>query len=78
MKIKPCLSRFQDFITRLFSSIPKRNLLFPLIFLGSLFYLEIITHLFIYHSIDRRLYPIIFAIPMGLFFTIITGFLAEM
>ncbi|MDI9488446.1 MAG: LTA synthase family protein, partial [Bacillota bacterium] len=79
MKIKPCLSRFQDFITRLFSSIPKRNLLFPLIFfLGSLFYLEIITHLFIYHSIDGKIiYPIIFAIPMGLFFTIITGFFSR-
>lgn len=59
-----------------FKSIPRENILYPLIFyIGSLIYLEIVSHLFIYNTIDGKIiYPIIFAIPLGFLFTLLTGF----
>lgn len=76
MKIGPYFSRFQAAIVRNLKAIPRRNLLFPLIFfLGTLIYLEIVTHLYIYQSIDGKIiYPIVFAIPVGFFYTLISGF----
>lgn len=54
-----------------------KNTLFPMLFfIGTLVYLEITNHLFIYKSIDGKIiYPILFAVPMGIFFTILSGFL---
>ncbi len=56
--------------------IPKENLLYPLaFFIGTLIYLELNSHFFIYNTIDGRIiYPIIFAIPTGIFFTLLAGF----
>ncbi|TAH68867.1 MAG: LTA synthase family protein [Anaerolineaceae bacterium] len=55
------------------------NTLFPMLFfIGTLLYLEIVTHLYIYNSIDSKIiYPITFAIPMGILFTILSGFLSR-
>lgn len=52
------------------------NTLYPMLFfIGTLIYLELITHLYIYNSIDGKIiYPITFAIPIGILFTILSGF----
>ena len=54
-----------------------KSTIFPMLFfIGVLIYLEIINHLFIYKSIDGKIiYPILFAVPIGVFFTILSGFL---
>lgn len=51
------------------------NTLYPMFFfIGTLVYLEILTHLYIFNSIDSRIiYPIIFAISMGMLFTLLSG-----
>jgi len=76
MKINPKFSEIRAAMTEFLKSIPKENLLYPLIFFtGTLIYLEIITHLLIYKSADGRIiYPIIFAVPVGFLFTLATGF----
>lgn len=53
------------------------NYLFPMLFfIGTLIYLEIITHLYIFDSIDSKIiFPILFAISIGTFFTFLSGFL---
>ncbi|NLK28595.1 MAG: LTA synthase family protein [Clostridiales bacterium] len=52
------------------------NLLVPLcFFIGSLIYLELIIHLLLFKGLDNKIiYPILFAIPLGFLFTILTGF----
>lgn len=52
-----------------------KNSLFPMLFfIGTLIYLEVLTHIYIYNSIDSKIiYPIIFAIPLGILFTILSG-----
>lgn len=57
-------------------TIPEENLLFPLLFfIGVIVYLEIIFHLLIYRRIDGKIiYPVLFAVPAGILFTLITGF----
>lgn len=53
----------------------KASLFAMLFFVGTLLYLELISHLFIYQSIDSKIiFPIMFAIPVGIVFTILTGF----
>lgn len=53
------------------------NILYPMLFfIGTLIYFEILTHLYIYNSIDGKIiYPIIFAIPVGILYAILSGFL---
>ena len=55
------------------------TLLFPcLFFVGTLIYLELVAHLFIYKSIDGKIiYPIFFAMPVGIIFAILTGFFSK-
>lgn len=55
---------------------PNYQLYVPMLFfLITFIYLELILHLLIYQSMDGKiLYPIVFAIPIGLFMTILTGF----
>ena len=52
-----------------------KNTLFPMVFfIVTLIYLEIVVHLYTYNSIDSRIiYPILFAIPMGIIFAIFSG-----
>lgn len=52
-----------------------KNILFSMLFfVGTLLYLEIVVHLYIYEVIDSKIiYPIIFAIPVGIVFTILSG-----
>ncbi len=51
------------------------NLIFPICFLiGSVIYLELMTHILIYRSISFKIiYPILFAIPFGIIISFITG-----
>lgn len=53
----------------------RRNLFYPLLFfVGTLIYLEIIVHLYLFQSIDSKIiYPIMFAIPIGILFTFLSG-----
>lgn len=76
MKLEPYFSELRTSIIKLLKAIPKRNLLFPLLFyIGTIIYLEVVAHIYIYHSLDGKIiYPIIFAIPVGFIFTLITGF----
>ncbi len=47
-------------------------------FLSTFIYLELIVHLIIFRSIDAKLiYPILFALPMGLLTTFLTGFFSS-
>lgn len=64
------------YINQKFNITTMRNLLYPIIFfVGMLLYFEIVTHLFIYNSIDSKIiFPIIFAFPVGLIFAILSGF----
>lgn len=57
----------------------RRNFLYPLLFfVGTLLYLEIIVHLYLFQSIDSKIiYPIIFAIPIGILFTFLSGLFNE-
>ncbi len=52
------------------------NLIYPLLFIiASLFYLEITFHILIYQAIDIKIiYPLLFAIPIGILIGFITGF----
>lgn len=54
---------------------PDKNTLFPMLFfIGTLIYLELVNRLYTYNSLDSKtIYPILFAIPMGIFFTILSG-----
>ncbi|NLO10504.1 MAG: LTA synthase family protein [Clostridiales bacterium] len=54
---------------------PDKNILFPMLFfIGTLIYLELVNHLYTYNNLDgKTIYPILFAIPMGIFFTILSG-----
>lgn len=76
MRIEPYVNRLQSAITKFIKVIPKRNLLFPLaFFIGSIIYLELVIHLYLYRSIDGKIiYPIMFAIPVGFLYTFISGF----
>lgn len=58
------------------NSLLKRNVLYPLLFfVGMLIYLEVLVHMYLYHSIDGKIiYPIMFAIPVGIIFTFLSGF----
>ena len=55
------------------------NFVYPILYLiASIAYLEIVIHLLIYHSIDNKIiYPILFAIPVGLFISFVTGLFKE-
>lgn len=56
--------------------LDKDTLIPMLFFIGTLIYLEMVTHLFIYESVDCKIiYPIIFAVSMGIFYTVLSGFL---
>lgn len=74
--IKKQGKKFCKYINQKFNITTMRNLLYPIIFfVGMLLYFEIVTHLFIYNSIDSKIiFPIIFAFPVGLIFTILSGF----
>jgi hypothetical protein len=52
-----------------------KNTLYPLLFFTvTLIYLELIIHLYIYNSIDGKIiFPILFAISLGIVFTILSG-----
>lgn len=56
-----------------------RNFIYPMIFLiGTIMYLEIVLHMLIYRSLDIKIiYPVLFAIPLGLIISLITGFFNE-
>ena len=56
-------------------TVKDKNILFSMLFfVGTLLYLEIVVHLYIYEAIDSKIiYPIIFAIPVGIVFTILSG-----
>lgn len=56
-------------------SISAGNLLFPvLFFIGTVIYLEVIVHLFLYHRIDLKIiYPVLFALPFGMLSAFLTG-----
>lgn len=46
-----------------------------LFFVGTLIYLELMVHLYLYKSVDSKIiYPILFAIPLGILFTFLSGF----
>ncbi len=55
------------------------NLLYPvLFFIGTIIYLELVTHLLIYRSFDMKMiYPVLFALPLGMIFGLLTGFFTE-
>jgi phosphoglycerol transferase MdoB-like AlkP superfamily enzyme len=74
--IKKQGKKFCKYINQKFNITTMRNLVYPMIFfVGMLLYFEIVTHLFIYNSIDSKIiFPIIFAFPVGLIFTILSGF----
>lgn len=54
-----------------------KNTLYPMFFfIGTLIYHEILVHLYIYNFIDGKIiYPIIFAISVGILFSMLSGFL---
>lgn len=54
----------------------KNNLLIPVMFFtGTLVYLELISHLIIYSTINSKIIlPILFALPAGIFLTLLVGF----
>lgn len=54
---------------------PDKNTLLPMLFfIITLIYLEMLVHLYTYNSFDGKIvYPILFAIPMGILFTILSG-----
>lgn len=51
------------------------NELLPILFfIGTLLYLEIFFHLYIYNSISSKIiFPIIFTVPVGILFTLLSG-----
>lgn len=53
----------------------KNGFLFPMLFfIGTLLYLELVIHIDIYHSISSKIiFPIIFTVPMGMLFTVLSG-----
>jgi hypothetical protein len=55
--------------------ISGRNLIYPILFfVGTIIYLEVILHLLIYRSIDMKIiYPVLFAMPLGILMGFITG-----
>jgi phosphoglycerol transferase MdoB-like AlkP superfamily enzyme len=55
---------------------PKSSFTGPLLFgIGLMVYLELVFHLLVYGSIDGKLiYPVLFAMPVGLLFTLLPGF----
>ncbi|NLL71992.1 MAG: LTA synthase family protein [Clostridiales bacterium] len=57
----------------------RRNFIYPLLFfVGTIIYLEIVVHLYLFGSIDSKIiYPIMFAIPLGICFTLLTGLFNE-
>ncbi len=74
--MKEASKRFRMAIAGIWNSTSAKNLIFPVFFfVGMLFYLEIIFHVFTYRSIDSKIiYPILFAIPVGIIYTILSGF----
>lgn len=60
-------------------NISGKNFLFPVFFLISTFiYLEVVLHLLIYKNIDIKIiYPILFAIPFGLFLSFVIGLFSK-
>lgn len=55
--------------------ISENSLLLPVLFIiGTIIYLEVILHLLIYRSLDSKIiYPVLFAIPLGLILSFIAG-----
>lgn len=55
--------------------ISSGNLILPITFIvGAIIYLELITHLLIYRRIELKIiYPILFAVPFGIFISFIIG-----
>lgn len=53
----------------------RKRLIYPLLFfVGTLIYLELIVHLYLYKTIDSKIiYPIMFSIPLGCLFTFLSG-----
>jgi lipoteichoic acid synthase len=60
--------------------IPLSSMMYPvLFFVGTIIYLEIVLHLLNYRSIDLKIiYPILFAIPLGILLGFITGLFPSM
>ena len=69
------VSNYMEGTWNSYINISGSNLLFPvLFFIGTLLYLEVILHLLIYRSVDMKIiYPLLFAIPLGIFLAFITG-----
>jgi len=59
--------------------ISGNNFIIPMIFMiGVIIYLEVVLHLLNYRSVDSKiLFPILFAIPLGLLISFITGLFTE-
>lgn len=67
---KSAISTWNSYI-----NISGKNFLFPMFFLISTFiYLEVVLHLLIYRNLDIKIiFPILFAIPLGIFFSFLMG-----
>lgn len=73
--IKKAALRFNKLSDRL-DIEPKSSFWGPLLFgVGFLMYLELVFHLLVFGSADGKLiYPILFALPVGLLYTLLPGF----
>ena len=78
MKCKEFINKLYDKVRAYWDYIDKErrdNLFIPVFFfVGTLIYLECISHLIIFNSIDSKIIlPILFALPTGLFLSILIG-----
>lgn len=76
MGVKTALTKAVNKMVNEAKAVPKENFLYPLLFFtGTLMYLELTSHLLIYRSLDGKIiYPILFAVPLGVLFTFLSGF----